>query len=437
MRALLKTATAALALSSALIASPALAQDFVITNATIGTGDGSEPIENGTVMVDDGKIVFAGPTSSAGDFTTDRIYDVEGQWVTPGIVVAVTDLGLYDVGAVSNSNDKGAGGSHFAAAIDVAPAINPSSQHIKVSRAAGITRALVTPNHGPSIFAGQGALIDLGDDPDAVQQPRAFQLVDLGETGARIAGGSRSAAYVELGNALSEASDFANGRRKADDALLTRADAEALVPVVTGKQQLYVEVERAADIRQVLAFKRSNPRLNLVLVGASEGWLVASDIARAGVPVIADALDDLPSSFEQLAATQSNVGRMHAAGVKVAIGRLAGSTDGHPRSAAQFAGNLVALNNVPGASGLSWGQALATITSLPAEIAGHAGKFGVLAAGATADIVLWDGDPLEVSTAPTRVFIDGVEQPLDSHQTELAKRYRDLDESDLPKAYDW
>ncbi|MEP2441124.1 MAG: amidohydrolase family protein, partial [Marinomonas sp.] len=84
-----------------------------------------------------------------------------------------------------------------------------------------------------------------------------------------------------------------------------------------------------------------------------------------------------------------------------------------------------------------WGQALATITSLPAEIAGHGGKFGVIAPGATADIVLWDGDPLEVSTAPTRVFIDGVEQPMDSHQTELAKRYRDLDESDLPKAYDW
>ncbi|MEO9492111.1 MAG: amidohydrolase family protein [Marinomonas sp.] len=433
MKALLKTAAAAFALSGALIAAPAAAQDFTITNATVGTGDGSEPIEGANVTVRGGKVVAVG----TGAPTSGTVIDGTGKWVTPGIVIALTDLGLYDVSGVSNSNDIGASRSRFAAAIDVAPAINPASQHIKVSRAAGITRALVTPGHGPSIFAGQGALIDLGDDPDAVQQARAFQLVDLGETGARIAGGSRSAAYVELGNALKEARDFAVGRRKADDALLTRADAEALVPVVTGKQQLYVEVERAADIRQVLSFKRSNPRLKLVLVGASEGWLVASDIARTGVPVIADGLDDLPSSFEQLGATQSNVGRMHAAGVKVAIGRLAGGTDGHPRSAAQFAGNLVALGKVPGAKGLSWGQALATITSLPAEIAGHGGKFGVIAPGAPADIVLWDGDPLEVSTAPTRVFIDGVEQPMDSHQTELAKRYRDLDESDLPKAYDW
>lgn len=431
MKSLLTLAASAFAL----IAAPAAAQDFTITNVTVGKGDGSEPVKGANVVVRGGKIVSVGTAGSAsGDAA---VIDGSGQWVTPGIVIALTNLGLYDVGAVGSSNDTGARNARFDAAIDVAPAINPSSQHIKVNRAAGITRALVAPNHGRSIFAGQGALIDLGADPDAVQQARAFQLVELGETGARIAGGSRTAAYVELGNALREARAFSSGRWNAESALLTRADAQALVPVVTGHQPLYVEVERAADIRQVLSFKRANPRLDLVLVGASEGWLVADEIARSGVPVIADALDDLPSSFEQLAATQSNVGRLAKAGVKVAIGRLSGGTDGHPRSAAQFAGNLVALSKMPGADGLSWGQALATITSVPAQIAGHGGKFGVIAPGATADLVLWDGDPLEVSTAPTRVFIDGVEQPRESHQSELAKRYRDLDESQLPKAYDW
>lgn len=434
MKALFSTATAGLALGLAALASPVAAQDFIITNATVGTGDGGEPIEGASVTVRNGKIVSVGKGTPP---ISGTVIDGTGKWVTPGLVIALTDLGLWDVGAVGTSNDTRAGSSRFNAAIDIAPAINPASQHIKVSRAAGITRALVTPNHGTSLFAGQGALIDLGDDPDAVVESRVFQLVELGEGGARLSGGSRSAAYVELGNALDEARRFAAGTWEGEDALLTRVDAKALVPVVKGQQSLYVEVERAADIRQVLAFKRANPRLKLVLVGASEGWIVASDIANARVPVIADALDDLPSSFEQLAATQSNVGRMAKAGVNVAIGRLAGSTDGHPRSAAQFAGNLVALNKIPGATGLSWGQALATITSRPAAIAGHAGEFGVIAPGATADLVIWDGDPLEVATTPTRVFIDGVEQPLDSHQTELAKRYRDLDESDLPKAYDW
>ncbi len=104
--------------------------------------------------------------------------------------------------------------------------------------------------------------------------------------------------------------------------LLTRFDAAALVPVLQGRQLLLVHVERASDILQVLALKREFPTLRLVLVGATEGWRVADQIAAAGVPVIANALNDLPASFEQLAATQSNVGRMRAAGVEVAIGMI-------------------------------------------------------------------------------------------------------------------
>ncbi|MEQ8771734.1 MAG: amidohydrolase family protein, partial [Erythrobacter sp.] len=109
----------------------------------------------------------------------------------------------------------------------------------------------------------------------------------------------------------------------------------------------------------------------------------------------------------------------------------------NPRRLPQYAGNLVALTRVPGASGLSWGQAFAAISSIPAEISGLGGRAGVLAPGALGDIVIWDGDPLEVTSVPTRVFIEGVEQPMDSHQSRLRERYRDLDESELPKAYDW
>ena len=214
--------------------------------------------------------------------------------------------------------------------------------------------------------------------------------------------------------------------------LLTRFDAAALVPVVTGAQALYVQVERAADIRAVLALRSEFPRLRLVIVGASEGWLAARDLAAAGVPVIAQPMNDLPSSFEQLAATQSNVGRMVRAGVKVAFGALGNQPENLP----QFAGNMVALTRVPGATGLSWGEAFAAISSVPAEIAGLGAGAGRLAPGAAGDLVLWDGDPLEVTSAPLRVFIDGVEQRLDDHQSGLRNRYRDLDTSDLPKAFD-
>jgi imidazolonepropionase-like amidohydrolase len=412
---------------------PALAQSVAVTNATVAIGDGGEPIRGGTVVVQNGKVVAAGrnvPVPAG-----IRTIDAQGKWVTPGLVVAVTDLGLVDVGAVDPSNDADADKSPFSAALDIAAAINPGSQHIKVSRAGGVTRAAVAPLDTGAIFGGQGALIDLGADPDAVTQSRAFQYVDLGETGARRAGGSRIAAWANLRNAFAEARELAAapaGARR-DDVLLTRGDATALIGVVTGKQPLYARAERAADIRLVLALKREFPALRLVIVGASEGWLVAGELAASGVPVLATPLNDLPESFESLGATQSNVGRMAAAGVKVALGAFFDQ----PRYAPQFAGNLVALTRVPGATGLSWGKALAAITSGPAEVLGMGDRFGSLRAGRAGDLVIWDGDPLEVGSGVLQVFIDGVEQPLDSHQSRLKDRYRAPSEGTLPKAYDW
>ncbi|OZA94416.1 MAG: amidohydrolase [Erythrobacter sp. 34-65-8] len=416
------------------LAAPAIAQDIAITNATVATGDGSAPMEGATVVIRGGKVVAAGRGVAVPAGT--RTIDGAGKWVTPGIFMPVTDLGLADVEGVGDSNDTRAARSRFSAALDASTAVNYASQHIAVSRAGGVTRASIVTAPGGAIFAGQGAVIDTGADRNAVVASRAFQMVTLGEAAARIAGGSRVAAYAELANALREAGEFAAGRWQGDGNLLTRADAEALAPVVTGAQPLYVHVERAADIRAVLSLPRRYPKLKLVLLGVSEGWIVADDIAAAGVPVIADPLDNLPASFEQLGATHSNVGRMVQAGVKVALGGLSGGITG-PRIAPQFAGNLVALSQVPGATGLTWGQAFASISSIPAEISGFGGRFGVLSAGAAGDLVVWDGDPLEVSSAPVQVFIDGIEQPLDSHQTRLRDRYRDLDEGTLPKAYDW
>lgn len=423
-------------LAAAALPLSAQAQDFAITNATLATGDGSGPVEHGTVLVRGGKVVAAGTSVTVP--TGVATVDGTGKWVTPGLFSAMTDLGLWDVEAVSTSNDTEADKSPFSAALDITPAINAASEHIAISREGGVTRASVTPANGDSIFAGQGAVIDMGADPHAVVVPRAFQFVQLGERGAQLAGGSRVAAYVTLHNALREAKELATAAPGADrksDAMLTHADAAALVPVIEGRQPLYVGVERAADIRSVLALKTDFPKLNLVLVGATEGWMVAPEIAAAKVPVIAMALNDLPTQFEQLGATQSNVGRIKKAGVVVAIGLFQGGNQ--PRYAPQQAGNLVALTKMPGATGLTWGEALAAITSVPAQISGMGGKEGVLAPGAAGDVVLWDGDPLELSSAPLDVWIDGVKQPLDNHQSRLKQRYKDLDHPYLPKAYDW
>ncbi|MBP6363605.1 MAG: amidohydrolase family protein [Novosphingobium sp.] len=416
------------------VASPALAQTVAITGGKVVIGDGTDPIDGATVLVQDGKVVAVGRdvVVPAGV----RKVDASGKWVTPGLVVAVTDLGLLDVGAVDDSNDSGADKSPFSASLDISHAINPDAQHIRVSRAGGVTRAAVAPLDTDTIFGGQGAVIDLGADPNPVMVPRAFQYVELGETGARRAGGSRVATWAELHNSLIEARELslspAGARR--DDVLLNRRDAVALIPVVTGKQPLYVHVERAADIRMVLKLRQEFPLLKLVIVGATEGWMVAPELAQAGVSVLATPLNDLPASFEQLGATQSNVGRMKAGGVKVSLGAFFDQ----PRYAPQYAGNMVALSKVPGASGLTWNQAFASISSGPAEAMGLGDKIGSLRPGRMGDVVIWDGDPLEVTSGVTMVFIDGVEQPLKDHQTRLRDRYKGSPtEGALPKAYDW
>jgi imidazolonepropionase-like amidohydrolase len=457
-----------LGLALGLLASSAFAQTVAITGGTVAIGDGSAPIEGGTVVIRDGRVVAAG--SGVAVPAGAQTVDATGKWVTPGIVAGFSRVGLVEVDAVDPSNDSVANGSPFSAAIDIAPAINPRAAAISVNRSSGVTRAIVAPATGKSIFAGQGAVIDLGEDMDAVMRARAFQFVEFGEQGAAEAGGSRAAAHTLFRNALREARDLgrtgiaggaAAERRgtaaqqqdlpleevpnnrlltsavdRPQDVLLTRFDAAALVPVLQGRQLLLVHAERASDILAVLALKREFPSLRLVLVGAGEGWTVADRIAAAGVPVIANALSDLPASFEQLAATQSNIGRMRSAGVDVGIGMINDDEARQVRVSTQYAGNLVALGKVPGAAGLSWGEAFAAITSRPAEAIGLGGEIGSLRPGRRADVVIWSGDPLELSSGVETVLIDGVQQSLDNRQTKLRDRYRTLPETSLPKAYE-
>ncbi|MFL6763340.1 MAG: amidohydrolase family protein [Sphingomicrobium sp.] len=460
-------------------ASPASAQTFAISGGTVALGDGSLPISNGMVIVRDGRIVAAGDVRMKLPAGT-QVIDASGKWVTPGIVAGFSRLGLAEVDLTASKEDGGGrsdtSGSAddttsegpFNAAIDVVPAINPRDTTIAVNRADGVTRAIVAPSAGENIFAGQGAVIDTGADMDAVTAARKFQFVELGEAGASNAGGSRASAHIMFRNALREAAElgryapaigaaqrqapderqrpvvrnpnesrvYGADARRSEDVLLTRFDAAALVPVLQGRQYLFVHVERASDILQILELNRDFPALKIVIVGASEGWTVADRIARAGIPVIASAVNDLPASFEQIAATQSNVGRMRAAGVKVAIGMIDDNDTRNLFMERQYAGNLVGLQKIPGATGVDWGEAFAMITSRPAETIGMGAEIGSLAPGRRADLVIWSGDPLEGTSAAEQVFIDGVRQPLDTHQTRLRERYRYLPgRRDLPEAY--
>lgn len=423
-----------------LLAAPSLAQERVaITGGRVVTNAGA-PVAGGTVLMSGGRVEAVLPAGAAVP-AGYRAVDATGKWVTPGIIAGISQLGAVEVNAVEGSNDTQARNSPATAALRIDIALDMTETEIAVTRREGVTAAVTAPFPGRTIFAGQGAIVTLAEGAREPIRRRAFQHIAYGEMGSRIAGGSRPAAWAEIVNALEEAKRVQTGilpamRDQHRDLRVTRDDAEALVQVLNGTQPLLVRVNKAADIRQVLTLRQAYPGIRLVLVEAAEGWLVAPEIAAANVPVITLGMDNLPGSFETVGSTMSNVGRLVAAGVRVALGvpDLDGSFQ--PRLLPQYAGNMVAQARVPGAAGLSWDQAFAAISRAPAEIFGLT-DMGRLAGGARADLVIWSGDPLELSSAPEAVWIGGVAQPLESRQSMLARRYLpgQAREGGLPPSY--
>lgn len=410
-------------------AAPVVADTIAITGGTVWTGTDEAPIANGVVLIVDDQIAAVGGDALAipADAT---LIDADGKWVTPGIFAPFTRTGLVEVGAEDSTNDISAGESPYSVALNAADAFNPSATSIPVTRIEGVTRMAVAPGFGSTLFAGQGLIADTSGATGSVIKEKAFQYITIGETGADRSGGSRAAAWAKLEAALNDARNFpARYIATPDGAALNRIDAEALIPVARGQQLLLVEAHRASDIRRLITFAKDNSALKIALIGATEGWLVADELAAANIPVIIDPFDNLPARFEQLAATAHNGERLIKAGVKTAFAHL-GDNGHQTRLLLQNAGNAVA-------NGVRQADAIAAITSVPADIFGQS-DLGRLSSGAKGDVVIWDGDPLEITSAPTAVLIDGEVQPLESRQTKLRDRYlsvEDADAGDLPLAY--
>jgi imidazolonepropionase-like amidohydrolase len=310
-------------------------------------------------------------------------------------------------------------GDLVAAAMDSAAAFNPTVTAVAVTRIEGVTRAAIAPSSTDSMFGGRGALVSLDGQPDSVMRANAFMIVELGETGATRVGGSRAAMWPAFEAALRDAREYPTRYRSGQGgAVLNEIDAQALQPFARGQGMFLVHVESAADIRRIIRYQRANPSLRFAIHGGAEAWQVADELAAARIPVIVDPMVNLPSSFERLSARLDNAALLNAAGVTVAIAPAPGSVDAHQaRLALQLAGNAVA-------NGLPWDAAFAAISRTPAEIFGVGGQLGRLERNYLADVVIWDGDPLQVTSAPIAVFIEGVEQPLVSRQTRLRDRYR-------------
>ena len=398
------------------IVTPAAAQTVLIRDGRVVTNSSAGTIENGDVLIVDGRIRAVGANLSAPSGA--RVIEAQGRFVTPGAFAAMSEIGLSEISGSGAPNDASIEGDLISAAADAGRAFNPTVSAVAVTRIEGVTRAAIAPSSTETLFGGRGALVSLGGRPDSVFRPRAFMVVELGETGANRAGNSRAALWPTFEAALRDAREYpARYVRGQGGAVLSEIDAAALQPFARGQGVFLVHLDSAADIRRLIRFQRDNPGLDFVIHGGAEAWEVADELAAARIPVIVDPLANLPDSFERLAARLDNAALLQRAGVQIAIAPAPGSVDAHQaRLVLQLAGNAVA-------NGLPWDAAFAAVTRGPADIFGVGGELGRLDRGYIADVVIWDGDPLEVQSAPTAVFIAGVEQPLVSRQTRLRDRY--------------
>ena len=414
-------------LCSVLLSQFVVAENIAIVGGKVHTMSSQGTLENATVLINDGKIqkVIEGSASTEGY----KIIDAKGKVVTPGLIGARTTLGLVDVGFSGGTNDSNSSSTSISktgAAFDVSYAINPDSTLLAISRIEGVTSAATSMERTGQMFNGQGAFITLGGSNAPVIQARSFISTRVSNSGANTIGGSRGVLWVSLENALAEARFAIKNKLKMGQqwhAETSKADIAALIPVVKGDIPLLVDARRVADIRQVIALKQRQPKLDIVITYATEGWRIANEIADNNIAVILDPEANLPAGFDQLASTMKNAGRLAAAGVKVSIGMETHNI----RLARQHAGNAVA-------NGLSWEQGLAALTINVANLYGVDDKLGSLEVGKQADVVVWSGDPLEVTETAEHVIISGMPVKMESRQTKLRDRYLTL-QSDKPLQY--
>ncbi len=412
---------ALLLLAGACIAPALFAQDLLIRNATVHTAAARGSLEHSDVLIQGGVIRAVGPGLSAPAGVA--VVEAAGKPLTPALFGGITDIGIEEVSGESATVDSTLKleDQPLRPEFDVTLAFNPDSVLIPVARLDGIGFTLLGANTGGGFIAGQGGVMRLDGSADPVGPQALF--IRLGASGAELTGTSRAAQWMLLEQMVSEA----RGRVPADSphALLTPAGRATLARYLAGHGRIVVQVDRAADIRQLLRWA-AREKVKIAIAGGAEAWRLAPQLAQAGVPVFVDGLGNLPSSFDQLGATLQNAARLKAAGVPVSFAQRDDASH-NARKMRQLAGNAVA-------NGLPWEDGLAGLTRVPAQALGIGDRLGTIEPGKLADLVLWEGDPLDVGHYAEQVWLGGRAMPMRSRQTELRDRYQ-APASSEPRAY--
>jgi imidazolonepropionase-like amidohydrolase len=402
------------AIISVILSNSLLADSLLITNAQLFVGDDRKALPKDILIVDGLVDAVAEDLSVA---EADTVLDANGRTVTPTLFAGITAAGLSEIGMVyeavdSRLSDLYTGLMH--PEFDVRRAYNPHSTVIPVTRIEGFGYTLLMAAPGDRTISGQGSLVRFDDGFDSFEGKTVVYVNVDGSSGNRL-GGSRAAHWMLLESAFQEL-----GTDDEDLTLISAAGKQALR--ATARNGIFVfRANRASDILQSLTFSETH-KLTSVISGGQEAWMVRDALADAGVPVVLNALDNLPGSFDGLGARLDNAALLHEAGVTVLF--TSGETH-NARKLRQVVGNAIA-------QGFPYESAMAAMTSLPAEIFG--GRPRMIAPGLAADLVIWGGDPFDVNSAADQVILDGQLDPMTSRQTQLLQRYLPV-EAGLGRAY--
>jgi imidazolonepropionase-like amidohydrolase len=406
---------------------------YVIRNARVVTVSGAE-MDNATVVISNGRIAAVGASTSAPAGAQE--IDGRGLTVYPGMIDLGTNMGLAEVSAVGatlDTNELGDMNPNIATIWSV----NPHSNHINVTRVAGVTSALALPSGG--IISGQAALINLaGSSPrEMAVAPQAALVIEF----PRIGGGGGFAAFLQAQQGITPDA-LAQRDRRIDQLRQMLRDAEAygraqdayakdpknvprpvsdlklaaLVPYVRGERPVIFRAERDREIRAVVRFAEEM-KLKPIVIGGSEAWKAAQFLKERDVPVILDSVLNMPlredDGYDSL---YENASKLAAAGVRFCIST--GDSGAHVRDLPFHAGMAAAY-------GLSKDAALKSVTLYPAQILGVADRLGSIEQGKIANLVVTDGDLLEARTSVRYLFIGGRQIPLVSRHTMLSDQFKD------------
>lgn len=399
------------------------AEEILITNANIYDGKSDDPFIS-NIYIKNGKI----KNISNNLFDVENVIDASGMIVTPGFIATDTEIGIVEIGALSVTRDDRP--SMYNIGFSVFDAFNPNSTLIPWNRANGITSAITLPKYSSSPIGGLGSFFDLDSN---INISGTKDMVMVGRVGGS-SSGSRAETFALIEDLLdlafsieprvvksnAEIIKFMSEMPLVSHLDLQIRDIHALYKLANTDLPLIIESNRASDILKLIDLKNKY-NLNLVIMGAQEATLVIEQLKDSDIPLIVNPINNIPNSFDELASNINASARLEDAGITLMFNA---PRDHNYHLIRQGAGVAVA-------NGMSYSGAIKALSSNVSKTF-KLGSKGLIEEGASADLMIWDADPLEPSSMPIKVFINGIDTDLTTRSSRLRDRYtKNLDKPNI------